>query len=81
MTTLIIAKQLDGTITGRCDARCHDATGATCKCICAGMNHGKGFTAAVRNTSFKADIRQSAHAAAEILFPHIQSSFLKGDQS
>lgn len=25
----------------RCDARCHDATGAKCACICGGRYHGK----------------------------------------
>ena len=34
----------------RCDARCYDATGPECDCICGGMNHGKGLKAATENT-------------------------------
>jgi len=26
----------------RCDARCHNAGGPTCKCICGGRYHGAG---------------------------------------
>jgi hypothetical protein len=25
-----------------CDAKCHDAKGLECGCICGGYNHGKG---------------------------------------
>ncbi len=27
----------------RCDSRCHYAVGPTCRCICAGANHGVGL--------------------------------------
>lgn len=32
---------------GRCDARCHNATGGDCKCMCGGRYHGS-----VRNGTF-----------------------------
>jgi hypothetical protein len=33
----------------RCDAKCHNAEGSECNCICGGRNHGVGFTQAVAN--------------------------------
>ena len=47
--TLIETGNGDGT-TGRCDARCYDATGPECNCCCDGMNHGVGRNNAVENT-------------------------------
>lgn len=34
----------------RCDARCYDATGKKCKCICGGVNHGVGKDTAISNS-------------------------------
>lgn len=34
----------------RCDARCYNAAGGLCECICGGMNHGKGRRKAAENT-------------------------------
>jgi len=46
--TLILAVDSNG-VYGRCDAKCHDATGPKCTCICGGVYHGKGSgTAALR---------------------------------
>ena len=42
MTTIMQEDQPDGT-TRRCDARCHDAKGAVCNCICGGPFHGLGW--------------------------------------
>lgn len=47
--TLIAAYNSDGCI-GRCDAKCYEATGPECDCICGGMNHGAGHTKAMDNT-------------------------------
>jgi hypothetical protein len=33
-----------------CDARCYNAIGPDCSCICGGENHGKGFDFAKQNT-------------------------------
>lgn len=49
MATLIAAYNSDGCI-GRCDARCHNAKGAKCTCICGGKNHGVGLDQARVNT-------------------------------
>ena len=34
---------------GRCDARCYNAKGTVCKCICGGINHGCGLNIAHGN--------------------------------
>ena len=46
MTTLISQYGGSGKCRGRCDARCHDARGPVCRCICGGRFHGKGFARA-----------------------------------
>jgi len=46
---LISIHSSDGHCRGRCDARCYNAEGTTCTCICGGVNHGKGEKQAVRN--------------------------------
>lgn len=48
MTTLI--SQTHGGRTRRCDARCYNGKHARCKCICGGVNHGKGLEKAIENT-------------------------------
>ena len=48
MTTLITARKRDGT-TRRCDAKCHNARGRTCHCICGGINHGISHQPALTN--------------------------------
>lgn len=35
--------------TGRCDAKCYNATGGKCDCICGGKNHGVGKQQAIDN--------------------------------
>ena len=49
MTTLIAAYNSEG-CTGRCDAKCYNATGPDCECICGGLNHGAGVEKAMENT-------------------------------
>ncbi len=46
MTTLIHVGNSEGTV-GRCDARCYEAVGERCECICGGRNHGVGLKRAV----------------------------------
>jgi len=48
MTTLIAAYNGDRCI-GRCDAKCHNAIGPVCTCICGGKNHGVGSQKAAEN--------------------------------
>lgn len=48
MTTLIAVYNSDGCV-GRCDAKCYDAAGPSCDCICGGRNHGAGRQKAIDN--------------------------------
>lgn len=41
MATIFSVRNSDGCV-GRCDAKCHEATGFDCKCICGGAFHGVG---------------------------------------
>lgn len=54
MSCLIYASNSDGCI-GKCDANCYNAQSPQCDCICRGMNHGKGLSAARDNTAKYAD--------------------------
>ena len=49
MSTLIAVHNSEG-CAGRCDAKCYDATGPECDCICGGKNHGAGLLKAGENT-------------------------------
>jgi hypothetical protein len=48
--TLIEIRKADGTLVGRCDARCYNAIGSLCECCCGGKNHGRGVERAVAQT-------------------------------
>ena len=50
MTTLILRQNIQGQTKGRCDATCYHAKAIKCKCICGGINHGKGRNQAIDNT-------------------------------
>lgn len=54
MSTLIAVYNSEGCV-GRCDAKCYEATGGSCDCICGGRNHGVGRDTAVKNTQEIAD--------------------------
>jgi hypothetical protein len=49
MTTLI-SYQSSGGDQGRCDAKCYNAWGPECHCICQGANHGIGKQGTIENT-------------------------------
>lgn len=49
MTVLIVAVDAAGEVTGQCDARCYLARWRRCKCVCGGVNHGKGREQAEAN--------------------------------
>lgn len=46
---LVSIQSPGGHCRGRCDARCYNAKGITCVCICGGVNHGKGEKQAIKN--------------------------------
>jgi len=47
-TTLLSVGNSEG--ERRCDARCYNADGSECDCVCGGRNHGVGERQAVDNT-------------------------------
>ena len=49
VTALIAVYTGDG-CAGRCDAKCYNAWGRECHCICQGGNHGLGRLEAIANT-------------------------------
>jgi hypothetical protein len=49
MAALIAVYTGDGCV-GRCDAKCYNAWGPECHCICRGANHGAGKQEAIANT-------------------------------
>lgn len=50
MSTLISIKTPDGSPGARCDAKCYNAKGPKCTCLCGGVNHGAGKNNAIDNT-------------------------------
>ena len=54
MVTLI-SWSTSGGEQGRCDAKCYEAIGPECDCICGGRNHGAGQEKAIENTRELAD--------------------------
>ena len=47
MTTLMIMKKWGIPDYRRCDAKCHNAKGGECNCICGGELHGVGENVAM----------------------------------
>jgi len=46
MAVVVRVENSDG-VVGQCDAKCYDAEGGRCSCICGGANHGQGLTMAL----------------------------------
>lgn len=68
MTTILIRKNKDGAITGRCNAKCYNAKGKKCHCVCGGVNHGMGRNEAILFSSQHIDVLQDLHKSAEVVF-------------
>jgi len=67
MTTLITSYTGDG-CTGRCDAKCYNAWGPECHCICRGANHGIGRQEAIASTrDLPASWFEQAEAAGHLI--------------
>jgi len=67
MTTLIAIYTGDG-LMGRCDAKCYNAWGPECHCICQGGNHGAGKQEATDNTrELDSSWFEQAEAAGQII--------------
>ncbi len=50
MATVLAVHSSQGCL-GRCDARCHEARGTVCRCVCGGANHGVGAEHAAANAA------------------------------
>ena len=69
----------DGKCVGRCDSRCHNATGEKCTCICCGAFHGVGTKIAIedRNTLTDDELLETARVLygsdkVKLTKPHLQ---------
>lgn len=62
MSTIICIVGVDGEVS-RCDAKCYAATVPRCRCVCGGLNHGKGITVALAQTRELAEQLSSAGGA------------------
>ena len=78
MTTLISWSNSSGE-QGRCDAKCYDATGPDCDCICGGRNHGVGQEQAVENTRALAEqmIEDFAHTQTQPIEAQVNQDILQ----
>ena len=76
MTTVFSVHNSDGCV-GRCDARCHEAEGDECHCICGGAFHGVGskIARADRNFLTEAEILENC----EKLYPDVDLLVLRRD--
>lgn len=74
--TLITTGNSDG-VTGRCDAKCYNATGPDCDCVCGGRNHGAGLEQAQENTKEHAEriVEEwsGEHPEEKVIFDPIQA--------
>lgn len=53
--TVLIKQKSNGRRTRVCSARCYNAKGPNCVCICGGANHGVGLEQATENTEKMAE--------------------------
>lgn len=53
--TAVLTVRAGGSVAGSCGKSCYDAEHKTCRCVCAGENHGEGFEQAVRNAQAMAE--------------------------
>ena len=60
-----------------CNARCYNAKGSKCKCVCDGMNHGAGETQAIIATARSASRLLGEQDSSSSLFVRQQLSFLE----
>lgn len=81
MSTLIIVRTPDGSPRGRCDAKCYNAKGPKCTCICGGVNHGAGKNQAIDNTRDHSRFLMDARKAGVVIIPQNQYELFAGGKS
>ena len=73
----MIILKVDG--TGQCDAKCYNAQteAKNCGCVCQGMNHGAGWTQAIRNVQEHQQELEQLHGRKQTQFTeHIRQLLL-----
>ncbi len=78
MTTVITHRFADGVLILKCDAKCHNAKGPNCRCICGGINHGVGNNQAIENTRKHAAELSDAKEAGQIIINPAQYKLFQG---
>ena len=78
MTTIITRKNKDGAITRRCDARCYNAKCKKCRCVCGGLNHGKGLEEAQLITDNNRDLIISNRNPGDFYIIQLQKKLFYG---
>ena len=48
---ILLSKELKSGKRKICDHKCYRSSGYKCKCICGGLNHGRGLQAAIESTT------------------------------
>jgi len=71
MATVIAVYNSEGCV-GRCDARCHEAKGFDCKCICGGALHGVGSKITREDSSYISDEEVIAECRKLNIGGHLQ---------
>lgn len=67
MPDLIAVYDSEGKCIGKCGYSCYAAQKPECKCICQGVNHGKGFKLAMAFTSKIVEtLEKKAEAGVEV---------------
>lgn len=74
---MIILKS-NGNNGGQCDAKCYNANtrAKNCSCICGGMNHGKGWTQAIKNVQETREELEKKHGKEVGFTEHINQLVL-----
>lgn len=80
MATMIEVKDEYGHLMGRCDARCYNAKGSICQCVCLGLNHGEGLQYAKQQTDSHGPWLKKQWEDHGTLNAHLNPKTKKGDQ-
>lgn len=63
--------------TRRCDAKCYQATGPECDCVCGGINHGRGRECAIDNTrALAGELLRAVEARGGVIAPELRQGLL-----
>jgi len=63
---VIIREKIGNGRTRTCNARCYQAKGSVCRCLCCGKNHGVGLVKARENARELAEELTEEHQDAKV---------------